>query len=381
MVANPASRVEDVLNRMDDGNTWTADWKYDGVRIQIHIGPECERVYSRNLRDVTQKYPEAIQMAKSCLRTGVASVIFDAEVVAVARCGRLLPFQDLSKRPAVATKTGDGSTKEVHVFVFDCMFLNGESLLDQALADRRTRLADALQFEDGHPLKPAASRQFSSAVELEEALEASIADATEGLIAKRLSAAYEPGKRSNHWLKLKKDYLQESICDSIDAVVVGAWHGKGRRGGMFGSFLLAVLGDEGEMQTLCRVGTGLTLSELRRFHAAYADAAQDEAPAGLEKLSRAAQPDKWIAGGPVWELRGADLTVSSMHSCASGLLRAHEAGGSPKGRGPQKGLALRFPRVVRMRDPADKDVSEATTAKEVLRLFRLQASTYDAAEE
>ncbi|CAK0844442.1 unnamed protein product [Prorocentrum cordatum] len=210
MAAKPTRGVEDVLAHLDDGNTWTADWKYDGVRIQIHIGPDCEKVYSRNLKDVTQKYPEAIRMVKSCFRTGVTSAILDAEVVAVAQCGRLLPFQDLSKRPSVAPATCDGSTKSVHVFVFDCMLLNGESLLDQALADRRTRLADALQFEDGHPLKPATSRQFSSEAELEEALSASIADATEGLIAKRLSAAYEPGKRSNHWLKLKKDYLQET---------------------------------------------------------------------------------------------------------------------------------------------------------------------------
>ncbi|CAK0844441.1 unnamed protein product [Prorocentrum cordatum] len=135
------------------------------------------------------------------------------------------------------------------------------------------------------------------------------------------------------------------------------------------------------MQTLCRVGTGLTLAQLRKFHSDFADAARDEAPPGWEKLPRASRPDKWIEGGPVWELRGADLTVSSIHSCASGLLRAREAGGPPGGRGPQKGLGLRFPRVVRVRDPADKDVSEATTAREVLRLFRLQAGTYDAAEE
>lgn len=371
MAASPVRSVEDVLARMhtrpgpDVGPSWTAEWKYDGERLQIHVARgRSTAIFSRNLHNVTEKYPDVATFVK--LREGQEDVVIDAEVVAIGDKGELLAFQELSKRPRKGASPGSVSNK-VHVFAFDCLMSNGVSIMHLNLAERRKELMAVVDLEGSDSIRHVQHQDFTSESELQEALAQSIHDSTEGLMVKRLAAPYCPGKRSMAWLKLKKDYLGKNLCDSIDAVVIGVSHGEGKRSGVFGSFLLAVPGGPSgnELQTLCCVGTGITDEELEAVYNEYKVAVKTEPPPGFcpSSMNVAERPEYWLHDGPVWELWGADLTVSKIHSCARG-----EVPGACKG----SGLGLRFPRVIRMRDKAEKGLSSSTPAAEILRMYTMQ---------
>lgn len=160
------------------------------------------------------------------------------------------------------------------------------------------------------------------------------------------NATYEPSKRSFNWLKLKKDYLDTSIGDSVDLVVVGADFGVGKRTGYFGSFLLACWNyDRERLETVCKVGTGFSDEALETIHSALKDLVVEKAPSNL--VYKVKNVDVWIAPSMVWEIKAADLSISPIYQAAVGEVD------------PDKGIALRFPRYIRTR--VDKKVEEATT--------------------
>jgi DNA ligase-1 len=144
---------------------------------------------------------------------------------------------------------------QVCLFAFDCLYLNGETLLEKTLVERRQALHAAIEEKPGK-LMLAQERTSRDLEELQTFLDDSIKEGTEGLIVKALDTTYEPSKRSLNWLKLKKDYM-EGVGDSLDLVVVGGFQGKGKRTGVYGAFLLACWDDENEeYQTVCKIGTG-----------------------------------------------------------------------------------------------------------------------------
>lgn len=179
----------------------------------------------------------------------------------------------------------------------------------------------------------------------------------EGLMLKRLdgSAAYEPSRRSEAWIKIKRDYC-EGLRDSVDVVPIGAWHGQGRKVKWFSPFLLAVWDPEAEeFQSLCRCMSGFT----DEF---YADAKERLSktiiPGPKPYYNTGERPSVWFEPTEVWELRGADLTVSPVHCAAVG--RVH----------PQRGLGMRFPRFIRLRP--DKRPEDASTPEQLAALFHKQ---------
>jgi len=166
----------------------------------------------------------------------------------------------------------------------------------------------------------------------------SIKDCCEGLMVKTLdvNATYDPAKRSFNWLKLKKDYLESAAGDSLDLVVVGADYGVGRRTGTYGAFLLACWNEDLEcLQTVCKVGTGFSDENLKLFHEALNPLEIDNAPANLKYKSK--NIDTWISPKIVWEIMAADLSLSPTYMAAMGEVE------------PDKGIALRFPRFIRVR--------------------------------
>jgi len=176
----------------------------------------------------------------------------------------------------------------------------------------------------------------------------SVRDNCEGLMLKNLEGTYEPSKRSSNWFKLKKDYMDSgSLGDSMDLVVVGADFGKGKRAGLFGSFLLACYDQpSGRLQTVTKVATGLSDEMLRKLTEELKPLMRVE-PA--ETLTfKAKNVDVWLEPKFVWEVRCADLSLSPTY-CASLDSLA-----------PGKGIALRFPRFVRERP--DKQPKEATSS-------------------
>ena len=154
--------------------------------------------------------------------------------------------------------------------------------------------------------------------ELQQFLDDSVSDNTEGLIVKTLDATYEPSKRSLNWLKLKKDYI-DGVGDSLDLVPIGAWHGKGKRTGVYGAFLLACYDETSEQyQSTCKIGTGFSEVDLASF-AASLEPHLIPAARHYYKCGDFV-PDVWFDAAQVWEVKAADLSISPAHQAAFGLV-------------------------------------------------------------
>jgi DNA ligase-1 len=406
MLAKPTKGVGEVLKRLE-GIRFTCEWKYDGERGQVHLLPDGSyKIFSRNSEDNTSKYPDLIEMMPSTIRLKgvkdsetsasagtseitssssgaaaakgtaattaqgapmVTSCIIDSEVIAFDRdTGRLLPFQVLSTR-ARKGATMDSVKVQVIMTAFDLLFLNGKSLLKTPLSERR-RLLETHFKEVAGKFDFAKHKEGGSLEEIEVYLDEAIKGNTEGLMVKTLdeNATYEPSKRSLNWLKLKKDYL-EGIGDTLDLVPIGAYHGRGKRTGTYGAYLLACYNrDEEEFQTTCKIGTGFSDVQLKEFteyfNAPGEDRTTDIKPGEYQVHDSFASgpkaPDVWLKPSVVWEVKAADLSISPVHTSAFGV-DDHE-----------KGIVLRFPRLERVRD--DKKPSEATSAEQVEQMFHDQ---------
>jgi len=173
---------------------------------------------------------------------------------------------------------------------------------------------------------------------------------------------YEPSKRSRNWLKVKKDYLA-GAGDSLDLVVIGAYHGKGKRTSVYGAFLLACYNPSSQnFETICNIGTGFSEENLAKLHAQLEPfEIEKPKPYYLHAQGNMQQPDVWFEPKIVWEVKTADLSLSPTYMAAKGL-----ADTDGKGRG----VSLRFPRFVRERD--DKKPEDATSAQQVAEMYRKQ---------
>ena len=307
MLAKPTNGVREVLHRFSDVE-FTCEYKYDGERAQIHLLPDgTVKIFSRNQEDNTPKFPDVIRALPGYLQEGVQSVVIDAEAVAFDRdAGKILPFQILSTRGRKNIDEEDIKVR-VAIYAFDCLFLNGVNLLQEPLTKRREALYSAFKEVPGEFFFVTAkiSRDVD---ELQVFLEDSIAENTEGLIVKTMDATYEPSKRSLNWLKLKKDYM-EGCGDSLDLVPIGAFHGRGKRTGVYGAYLLACYDEETEdLQSICKIGTGFSDEDLNALSESLRGTVID-APKSYFKHGDF-KPDVWFDPSQVWEVKAADLSVS-----------------------------------------------------------------------
>jgi DNA ligase-1 len=215
----------------------------------------------------TPKFPDIVARVPGWLAPGTDSIVIDAEAVAwdpVAK--RIQPFQVLSTRARKDVAVSDIKVPVV-VFAFDCLYVNGRSLLHAPLSERRAAMRAHLVPAEGE-LDFATAKTSRDVEELAAFLNEAVAASTEGLIVKTLDDVYQPSRRSNHWLKLKKDYL-DGCGDTFDVVPIGAYYGKGKRSGVFGAYLLAVYDADAEAyQTISKLGTGFSEEALVELDAA-----------------------------------------------------------------------------------------------------------------
>eukprot|EP00198_Chlamydomonas_reinhardtii_P013554 XP_001702891.1 DNA ligase [Chlamydomonas reinhardtii] len=358
MLAKATNGVGEVLEKFTDIE-FTVEYKYDGERAQVHVldGGKTVHIFSRNAENNTPKYPDIVSRIKGLLKPEVDSIVFDAEAVAYdPEKKKILPFQVLSTRARKDVAVDDIKVQVV-LFAFDCLYLNGQSLLHKPLTERRAALYGSLTEKEGELLY-ASYKTSRDVEELESFLNESVEAGTEGLIVKTLGDTYEPSKRSSHWLKLKKDYM-EGVGDTFDVVPVGAFFGKGKRTGVFGAYLLAVYDPDTETyQTISKLGTGFSEEQLSQLAEAMRPHTIPQ-PRHYYTWDESLVPDVWFDAAVVWEVKAADLSISPRHKAALGLVD------------PTKGISIRFPRLIRVRD--DKSPEDATSAAQVADMFRNQA--------
>ncbi|MCO5599554.1 hypothetical protein L7F22_053660 [Adiantum nelumboides] len=374
MLAKITNGIAEVFKRFQ-GKPFTCEYKYDGQRAQVHLLKDGSiRIFSRNCEDTTSRFPDVLDIVRMAVRPGIQDIIFDAEIVAVDRVNnnKLMAFQHLSTRErgrsGVAVSL-ESIKVDVCLFVFDLMYANGKPLVKATFGERRKRMQEC--FEDGQPGcfgfanqitiegKDADAENSAVVTRVESFLEEAINSSCEGIMVKALDSesAYAPSKRSDSWLKVKRDYI-EGLHDTLDLVPVGAWHGNGRKAGWFSPFLLACYdADREEYQSVCRVMSGFTDAFYKQMKEFFADERLlQRKPAYYQTLE---EPDVWFSPELVWEIRGADLTVSPVHQAAVGLVH------------PSRGISLRFPRFIKERP--DKKAEDASTPSDIADLFHQQS--------
>ncbi|HPA98195.1 MAG TPA: ATP-dependent DNA ligase [Methanothrix sp.] len=321
-----ATLGEGIPAALAEMGTAAVEWKYDGARVQIHKDGERVRVFSRRLENVTASLPEIVEAAR---RVKAESAILDGEAVAVGSDGRPMAFQEILKRFRRKYHVAK-LAKEIplRLFLFDLIFLEGESLADRPLKERRALLEDVAEAD------LLADQMLSdNPVEVAAAYERALEAGHEGLIIKNPASAYAPGKRGKNWLKIKP------VMETLDLVVIGAKWGEGRRASFLGSYRLACMDQSsGRLLDVGWVATGLT----------------DEALADLTEMFRELVilekgMEVEIKPAVIFEVAYEEIQKSPNYS---------------------SGYALRFPRMVRVRD--DKSLEEADTLERILSLYRSQ---------
>ena len=374
MLAKPTKEVGEVLRRLS-GQAFTMEYKYDGERAQVHLLADGSvKIFSRNSEDNTEKYPDLRDVIKRGRVEGLTTCVVDAEVVAYDREKKcLLPFQVLSTRKRKVEEGEEENTKvKVVLQLFDFIYVNGKSLLQLSLRQRRTLLHAAFREEEGYLYFAAGGDHVEDGdtAPIEALMQEACASMCEGLMVKTLddNASYEPSRRSLNWLKLKKDYIDGmGVCDSVDLVVIGGYLGRGKRVNVYGAYLMACYDPErDEFQSVCKVGTGFKDEDLTRLYEKLRPTILGSNKRPLNyNVGDPLTPDHWFEATYVWELQAADLSKSNVHR--GGVGRVDTSG--------VRGIGLRFPRFIRDRD--DKKAEGATTAEQIVEMYQSQGENQD----
>jgi DNA ligase-1 len=244
----------------------------------------------------------------------------------------------------------------VSLFVFDVLYADGRDLTLKPYLVRHKHLEKIVEERDRVSI--AEYLVTNSPEELEEFFEKAVENGCEGLICKSVAAnaVYQAGARGWLWIKYKRDYQSEMI-DTVDLVVVGAFHGRGKRAGTYGALLLAAYNpDKDIFETVTKCGTGFTDEDLAKLPKMMK---RHELPHKHSRVDSSLEADVWFEPAVVIEVVGAEITLSPTHTCAMDLVR----------RG--SGLAVRFPRFTG-NYRLDKSAEDATTAREIVLMYQGQ---------
>ena len=322
MLASPVETPGEVFERMATGKVWTEE-KYDGVRCQMHRQASRVELFSRDLKETTAAFPELTEAAPSLGH----DVLFDGEVLA-HRDGRVLRFFELQRR--LGRKKVDADLRRdvpVVLVIFDLLWLDGRTLLDEPLTARR-KLLESLGLE--HPYLLARLEEATDPEHLDRIFAETRVRGNEGLMVKDPLSPYTPGRRGLAWLKLKRPLA------TLDVVVTAVEWGHGKRKGVLSDYTFAVKDTQtGRLVNVGKAYTGLTDAEIAEFTRRFLEMTVEDH--GHVRLVR---PEV------VLEVAFDSIQHSGRHL---------------------SGYALRFPRIVRIRD--DKPVEEIDTLERVAELY------------
>jgi len=321
MLAQVAEGIQEAVEEM---GRVAVEWKFDGARVQIHIDGSSIIIYSRKLENVTFSLPDIEKSVRSGVKAN--TVILDGESVALDSDKRPMAFQEILKR--FRRKYDISATAleiPLYLNIFDILYLNGESLIDMPLVQRRKKLEEVC---DKSILANQTITDNTSEIETiyKEALDAG----HEGVMLKNPGSFYTPGKRGKNWLKLKP------VMDTLDLAVIGGEWGEGRRASFIGSYLLACR-DPGSDKFLSigRVATGITDEQLSELTKLFKELIILESGVHVEFEPKV-----------VFEVAFEEIQKSPNYN---------------------SGYALRFPRLVNVR--TDKSIEDADSIEKVEQLY------------
>ncbi len=325
MLASPVETNADLIATFPTGAL--VEEKFDGIRAQIHKRAAEIEIYSRTLDRVTE-FPELL----APIRKVPGDFILDGEIIGF-RDGRAIPFTELQQRLGRKQIDLFTSMRVPASFVaFDLLLLNGETLLDLELAERRLKLVDLLSPFEQPELQFTRADLCTTTQEIETAFLSALANGNEGLVAKAPQSPYVPGRRGQFWVKLKRPLA------TLDVVVTAAEYGHGKRRGLLSDYTFAVRNADGRILNIGKAYSGVTDAEIRELTEFFlAHTIEDHGHV------------RTVAPLIVLEIAFNNIQRSTRHD---------------------SGFALRFPRIVRLRP--DKPVAEIDTLDRVQEIFATQ---------
>ena len=315
--------VENEVNELGNPDLWQAEYKWDGIRGQVIVREGGLYVWSRGEELVTEKYPEFEEF-----KTEISDVVLDGEILAFSEDKPML-FHDLQRR--IGRKTvGKKLLNEVPVvfIAYDILEKDGTDLRKNPLEQRRKILEELIINSKSDTLKLSPTIQFKSWNDLANEREKSREMGVEGMMLKRQDSTYKVGRKKGDWWKWKVDPL------TIDAVLTYAQSGHGRRAGKFTDYTFG-LWQDGELITFAKAYSGLTNEEILKVD-------RFVKRNSLEKFG----PVRRVVPKLVFELAFEGVAPSKRH---------------------KSGVAVRFPRIVRIR--RDKPIEEANTLEDLKKLI------------
>ena len=340
MLADVMFSAEEIINYYQ--KPLICEFKYDGIRAQMHKSGQQIRLFSRNLSDITNTFPELVNAAmnvkllSSTSLVDIENFILDGEVMAFQN-GKPLHFRELQKRLHKKNLTEQimAETPLVYV-VFDIMYFIGESLIKKSIKERKEILSN-MSFKE--PIINSTYKLVNSEQDIIATFEKSKDTGHEGLVLKDPDSNYHPGKRGRYWVKLKKE------LDTIDAVIVVAEYGHGKRAGRLSDYTFAVRDDGNNNNN--------SINNLRTIGKAYSGLTDDEIHQMTKRLKSIMRKDEGIRiivkPEIVLEVAFDSIQKSNRHD---------------------SGFALRFPRIKNIRE--DKSVSNIDSLQKVKQIYEKQ---------
>eukprot|EP01083_Nonionella_stella_P144516 451356_1 len=356
MLATACKNWAMAFNKCKSGLIY-AEIKYDGERVQLHYDGKDWKFYSRSLKPVQAYKIRDIEEHVKASCPNAKTLILDSEILMIdTKTQKPLPFTSLGKH-----KRQTFADASPCLFVFDILFFNGKSLVKTPLNERRKLLEKEFR-EIKNKIKLSELNMITTEDELIDLMQRMLDEKQEGLVLKDSAGVYEPGKR--HWLKMKKDYLHDgAMADSADLVVLGAYKGSGRHGGLYSTFLMGTLNTNTSVFcTVCKVHNGLSDQQIEDYTKTLQmeDFDASHCPDWLN-VNKSLHPD-WVVTNPkkspIFEVTGFEFSESKVHT-------ATDANGV--------GFSIRFPRVTKIRN--DKKWRDATTLDELRTNIKIARET------
>jgi len=345
--------AKEIMEKLDPkgSNGVAAEYKYDGTRIQIHLNRGLNprsvaiKTFTRNMEESTYMFPDLIKAVLNGIDAKTA--ILDAEAIGIDEKGFFIPFQETIKRKRKHNIAQAVKDIPLTLRVFDVLYLNGKSLINEPLSVRWQMLRAIVK--ESLNIKLASHKIIRDSKTLNAEFNYAIGLGLEGLVVKNLNSFYPVGSRGFAWVKFK-EIGEGGLSDNIDAIVIGYYNGAGQRSKFgIGAFLIALYDNkDNSYKTISKVGTGLTDEQWQDLKK-RCDSIKVLNLSTDIKVPKELYCDVWIKPKIVVEIKADNITKSPLHTA---------------------GYALRFPRLIKYR--SDKSPQEATSVGEIEKLYKMQ---------